>query len=320
MAPMFLLLAGAAIAYALKRRSHAGPPMRASAASAELSDAPGSTPGGMMDRISVPLKATTREAKVGAVLATALVTAAVFSRLPRIPQFEKYHDFADKRRLAGIPYFTNVVSNAAFVVAGARGLYFVLKQAPVGDHGVFMEPHERWPFAGMFLGSLLVGLGSGYYHLAPDNPKLAWDRWPMTITFVSFLNTVINDRISPQAARGLYVPLLLLGLASVSHWRATERAGHSDIRAYGFVHVGSSILVPLILLLFPSRYRNAHEQWKVLGLYALAMTGEVLDKPVYAMGHLISGHSLKHLFGAAAVESEHQMLRRRIAAAAPTGD
>jgi hypothetical protein len=55
----------------------------------------------------------------------------------------------------------------------------------------------------------------------------------------------------------------------------------------------------------------ALDQWKVPGLDSAAMGGEVLDKPVFALGHLVSGHSLKHVFGALAVEREHQMLRSR---------
>ena len=39
-----------------------------------------------------------------------------------IPQPESYHNFADQRRLLGIPNFWDVVSNLPFAVAGALGL------------------------------------------------------------------------------------------------------------------------------------------------------------------------------------------------------
>ena len=32
---------------------------------------------------------------------------------------------------------------------------------------------------------LLTAVGSSYYHLAPDNERLFWDRLPMTIAFSS---------------------------------------------------------------------------------------------------------------------------------------
>ena len=35
-----------------------------------------------------------------------------------------------------------------------------------------------------FLGVALVFLGSGYYHYAPNDDSLVWDRLPMTVAFI----------------------------------------------------------------------------------------------------------------------------------------
>jgi hypothetical protein len=43
------------------------------------------------------------------------VSLAGLALLPKIPQAQAYHEFADQRTLLGIPNFWNVVSNIPFV-------------------------------------------------------------------------------------------------------------------------------------------------------------------------------------------------------------
>ena len=52
----------------------------------------------------------------------ALVAAAFFILVPSIPQDETFHLFADKRAIAGVPNFWNVVSNLPFAVIGIMAL------------------------------------------------------------------------------------------------------------------------------------------------------------------------------------------------------
>lgn len=75
------------------------------------------------------------------------------------------------------------------------------------------------------MGLLLTAAGSAYYHLLPDNERLFWDRLPMTIAFMSLIVAQIVDRISVRAGLALLAPMLLVGVASVVYWLATERAG-----------------------------------------------------------------------------------------------
>jgi hypothetical protein len=49
----------------------------------------------------------------------------------------------------------------------------------------------------------------------------------------------------------------------------------------------------------------------VVGFYALAKALEALDKPIFAAGHIVSGHTLKHLAAAAAGYCILHMLQRR---------
>ncbi|KAI4296242.1 hypothetical protein L6164_036215 [Bauhinia variegata] len=55
--------------------------------------------------------------------AVAVVCFVVLMKVtPAIPQPQKYHDFADKRKLLGIPNALNVISNFPFLVISAIGL------------------------------------------------------------------------------------------------------------------------------------------------------------------------------------------------------
>jgi hypothetical protein len=57
------------------------------------------------------------------------VAGFAFFLLPRIPQPQAYHMFADRRRFLGIPNFGDVVSNIPFAVIGICGLLFCMLQA-----------------------------------------------------------------------------------------------------------------------------------------------------------------------------------------------
>jgi hypothetical protein len=49
----------------------------------------------------------------------------------------------------------------------------------------------------------------------------------------------------------------------------------------------------------------------VAGLYVLAKILEALDRPIFELGHIVSGHTLKHLAAAGAGYWILRMLRKR---------
>jgi hypothetical protein len=104
--------------------------------------------------------------------------------LPPIPQPVSYHAFADDRTLLGVPNFWNVFSNLPFLIVGVLSLIWLLRHAQVGPEHPVLDRAERWPLMVFFSGVLLTAFGSGYYHLAPDNERLVWDRLPMTVAFM----------------------------------------------------------------------------------------------------------------------------------------
>jgi len=244
---------------------------------------------------------------VAAVAAFAVIT---FAHAP-IPQPLEYHQFNDSRTLFGIPNALDVLSNVPFAIVGVAGLWLVFR-----SRAIFASPWERWPYAVLFVGVTLTAFGSAYYHLAPDNNRLVWDRLPMAIGFMGLLAAIIAERVSVRAARMLLMPLLVIGCASVLYWHWTELRGAGDLRLYVLVQFGSLVVVVLLLLLYPARYPGASYLWVGLIAYAAAKGLESADRVIFdAIG--VSGHTLKHLAAAAGVACIVAMLQARSAATVP---
>jgi hypothetical protein len=233
----------------------------------------------------------------GLLLAVALAAVALVMLQGPIAQPEAYHGFADQRRLFGMPNLMNVLSNLAFVLVGGAGLASVLRTPalPGGLHAL------RPAYATFFAGAVLIGLGSGYYHLEPDNARLVWDRLPMTLSFMALVAIIVGEHIDARWGRHLLLPLVLLGMTSVVYWWLTEQAGRGDLRPYLLVQFLPMLLLPLIMLLYRSRFAAMREMWGLIALYALAKFAELIDAALFALGGVLSGHTLKHLLAAAAM-------------------
>jgi hypothetical protein len=241
-------------------------------------------------------------------LTLAVAIAALLS--PRTPQPLSYHQFADQRGCLGIANFGDVASNLAFAIFGLWGLWWLARLAPSEIPIYFVDPRERWFYLAVFLGMLLTAAGSAYYHLSPDNDRLVWDRLPMTIVFMSLIAAMIAERISAQAALWLWPILLAVGILSVLQWHWSEQAGRGDLRYYAAVQV-YAVLVLLLVLFLPPRYTRSSDLGVVVALYVLAKLLETFDKQIFAAGHILSGHTLKHIAAGFAGLSILRMLQRR---------
>jgi len=218
-----------------------------------------------------------------------------------------YHQFADQRPWLGIPNFGDVVSNLPFAIVGIWGLIFLLRPS-AQNH--FADPRQRWIYRLMFAGLLLTAVGSAYYHLAPGNARLVWDRLPIMIVFMALVDAVIAERVSVNVGLWLLPALLAIGGGSVLEWRASELHGHGDLRFYAAVQV-YAILVLLLALLLPSKYTRGSDFAAVVGFYILAKILETADRQIFAVGHIVSGHTLKHLAAATAGYWILRMLQKR---------
>ena len=223
-----------------------------------------------------------RIAILAAVSIAAIVAVILHGPIPQPPG---YHAFADQRALLGIPNFGNVMSNLAFLFVGWAGIRALSGQQPTG-----IIPSLRRAYLCLFAGIVLVGIASGYYHLAPSDAALVWDRLPMTIAFMALFAIVIGEHIDPKIGLRVLAPLMVVGAGSVLYWHLS-----GDLRPYVVVQFLPLLLVPLILLLYPSRLSHVGYLWALLGAYVLAKLLENADQAIFAWGHIVSGHTLKHL-------------------------
>jgi hypothetical protein len=251
-----------------------------------------------------------KRAGVRLLIVITAVVAAIGLLLPRIPQPQSYHMFADQRSFLGVPNFGDVVSNLPFAVVGLWGLVLLLRSNSGHNPVPFIDRRERWPYLIVFGGLLLTAFGSSYYHLRPSNARLVWDRLPMTIVFMSLVAAIIAERIGPRTGLCLLPVLLAIGLGSVLQWHLSELHGAGDLRFYSAVQAYSTLFL-LIALLLPSTYTRGADLAIVAGLYVLAKVLEVLDRPIFELGHVVSGHTLKHLAAAAAGYWILRMLLKR---------
>jgi hypothetical protein len=239
-------------------------------------------------------------------ISVACVIAA--AALPAMPQPLSYHEFADCRALFGVANFLNVISNLPFLLAGGWGLALVIR----GD-GHFVEARERLPYLVFFLGALLTSFGSAYYHLAPDNPRLVWDRLPMTLGFAGLVAAALAERLDLRLGLRSLWPLLGLGMFTVLFWYGTERAGAGNVMPYGVYQGWSILVIVLLLALFPAtRYSHGRYLAWAAAWYGLAKVFETFDLQIYRMlGGAVSGHSIKHLLAAVGVLAIVWQLRLR---------
>ena len=226
-------------------------------------------------------------------------------------QPQDYHEFADTRAWLGIENAADTLSNLGFLAVGIMGLVFLWRERIAGASRRFASPAEMAPYFAFFAGVLATSAGPAYYHLAPDDARLAWDRLPMAVAFMSLLAAVIAERVSVRAGLRLLWPLVLLGAASVVYWRVSAAAGAEDLRPYVAVQFGSIAAILVIAAFFRSRYTHGGAIFWVAGAYAMAKLFEALDREIFALGHLASGHTLKHLAAALGAYLLLRSLERR---------
>lgn len=248
--------------------------------------------------------------RVLALLAAFALALAGTAFLPPIPQDPAYHLFADSRSWLGLANFADAASNIGFAAVGVWGLWVVL--GPSGGT-IFAERSEVLPYAIFFLGVGSVSVGSTYYHLAPDNDRLFWDRLPMTIAFMAFFAAFVADRVDRAVATRWLLPVVIaLGILSVVYWDWTEARGQGDLRFYALVQFYPVLALPMIFWLFPKARHTAgtYLPWVILW-YAAAKALEHFDAEIFALlGDTVSGHSLKHLAAAMSTAVVVRMIQR----------
>ena len=228
--------------------------------------------------------------KIKFLLLTILLVFIGIWFIPPIPQDIGYHSFADQREILGVPNFWNVITNIPFFVFGVVGMFIM--NAGKLQGGLL---RLRAGYNVFFFGMVLLGFGSAYYHFAPSNQTLVWDRLPMTISFMAFFSIILGEHLSEELGNRLLWPLLILGVLSVVYWSFTEAQGRGDLRPYALVQFLPMLLMPMVLLMFRSAFRERWYIWVILAIYVVSKIAEALDESMLGLSGGLSGHSIKHL-------------------------
>ena len=250
-----------------------------------------------------------RRRRIALLIAISVPLLAAVLLSPPIPQPAEYHDFTDQRRLAGIPHFWNVTSNLPFAIIGLAGCAWLLRRVGLAKG----EPWEWAAYFAFFFGEFLTCFGSAYYHMAPSNATLVWDRLVFSLLLTSFFTIIVAEFVSRRAGRALLAPMLLTGLFSVLWWHGTELAGEGDLRLYLVVQFYPVLAIPFVIALFRSRHKLERIFLLTWSLYGVAKICELFDRPIYELIGVWSGHTFKHLVVAAATGCVLYALRRRMA-------
>ena len=210
---------------------------------------------------------------------------------PAFGQPGSYHDFADQRMLWGLPFAMDVLSNLAFALAGLAGFGCLLAALPRRLTNV-----QRAMAAMFFAGLLLTAAASSWYHWQPDDAGLAIDRSGMAVAFAGLLGLAAAGRVSERAGAALGLGVLALSPPAVM---AAVNAG--NVLPWATLQFGGLAL----LLWFAQRSPRVvalDVRWgRVIALYALAKLFEIGDATIFEWtGHLVSGHTLKHVVAACA--------------------
>jgi hypothetical protein len=221
-------------------------------------------------------------------LAAGLLIIALGAAGP-IPQLPDYHAFADQRPVFGIEHGADVLSNLGFLLVGGWGFVLASIRKRRGDAGGL-----AWL---VFFGALVfTGFGSAWYHLAPDDTRLIWDRTPIALACAALLSASVAQAVPGRWWTPTLLPVLsAVGTLSVLWWYLS-----GDLRYYLLIQVAPLVLVPLLQWLSGAAAQSRRAFGLAVALYVLAKVCELNDARLLEALGAVSGHTLKHLLATAA--------------------
>lgn len=241
--------------------------------------------------------ATSQEARF-LLVALCFIAAAFF--LPAFAQPQDYHRFVDERLFASIPRAFDVLSNLSFFFAGIWGLR-ALSAAKQG-----LSPALLWSLEIFFWGVMATAAGSAFYHWAPDDSRLLWDRLPMTFAFAGACGAMASIRVGERAGRLALIACLAYGAISLAVWRST-----GNLTPYAIMQFGGLAWIGAAWI-FGSKKSFDLPWGGLLGFYVAAKALEHFDAQFFALAHhAISGHTAKHLLAAAGAATFAWALAKR---------
>ena len=218
-----------------------------------------------------------------------LLILAIF--LPSIEQNQNYHNFADQRVLFGVNNAFDTLSNLAFIIVGALGLFNFYNNQYIKISNSFSVILNLF-----FISIILTGLGSSFYHLSPNDFTLVFDRLALTLVFTFILAMLANVRISERSGFHTLAELIILAPLTVLIWNY-----NGNLTPYIILQYGGVVIVILTLILTKASKPSPCFTSLII-LYGFAKITEFYDEKIFTLSeNVISGHTLKHLISAIAV-------------------
>ena len=222
-----------------------------------------------------------------------------------LPQDPAYHLIADTRTLQGVvPRAGDILTNLAILGAGLFGLALRPRMT--------IAPEELTAVNVLIASTILIAFGSAYYHWAPANATLVWDRLPIAVVLMSLLALVMADRVHPLYAREGLWPFAALGIASVVLWGISEAMGRGDLLLYLVVRIGAAVAIIALLVLRKPRYTGT--MWLLAAVVceaAIALPDRFDHEIFHLASGKTSGHNLKHVMAGVALACVFGWLRTR---------
>ncbi|MBP6562738.1 MAG: hypothetical protein KA214_04600 [Neisseriaceae bacterium] len=210
---------------------------------------------------------------------------------PHIPQYADYHGFADQSHWLGMSHWGDVWSNVPITCVGIVGIW-------LGRQGDLLR---RWPVLGaqqqlFFYGLVLTGVGSFVYHLEPNDQTLWLDRLGMCVAFAGMLGVALTHRCSDRAGEVVAYAALIAGPVSLWLWQYS-----GSLWVWGLYQGGGMVLIMGLAMLPAVSTRHRISLAAVMACYGVAKLCELGDHQLFALTQgWVSGHTLKHLWSAAA--------------------
>ncbi|XP_075672393.1 uncharacterized protein LOC142641920 isoform X1 [Castanea sativa] len=217
---------------------------------------------------------------------------------PKIPLSPKHHRYADMRNFLGVPNTLNVITNFPFLVVGVLGFVLCLQR---NFFNIILRG-ELWGWALFYAGTAGVAFGSAYHHLKPDDNRVMWDTFPVSITILlqhsqmmiaysSLFSSFMVERMGEKIGLSSLFALLLFAFLSTAYGIT-----YNDLRLCMTFQLIPSVAIPGMMYVFQPKYTHSRYWLFAAGIHVLAKFEGVADKKIYrANRYIISGHSLEHL-------------------------
>ena len=160
----------------------------------------------------------------------------------------------------------------------------------LGRRATFQFGIERRPYVVLFVAVLFTAAGSAYYHAAPDNEALFFDRLPITIAFMALVASQIVDRIGVERGSRHCCRCS----CSAQHPSCTGAQANEPAQAMSpYVVRGVFDRHTAVLASILSRYTCGKYVYWVLAWYVLGKCLETFDAEVLEWSRIVSGHTLE---------------------------